>query len=78
MGRAISDSVSDAYLQDIVVLPEFQGKGIGSAIVSTLLSGCRSKGIDWIGVIAEPEAAYFYRKFGFARMGGYTPMRLER
>ena len=27
MGRAISDGVSDAYIQDVVVLPEYRKKG---------------------------------------------------
>jgi len=78
MGRLISDGVSDAYLQDIVVLPAWEGHGIGSAIVRCLLSICREKGIDWIGTVAGPETEYFYRRFGFARMNRYTPMRYER
>ncbi len=78
MGRLISDGVSDAYLQDIVVLPQWEGYGIGSAIVRFLLSICKDSGIDWIGTISEPETEYFYRRFGFARMNRYTPMRYER
>jgi aralkylamine N-acetyltransferase len=78
MGRLISDGVSDAYLQDIVVLPAWEGNGIGSAIVKELLAICREKGIDWIGTIAGPETEYFYRRFGLSRMSGYTPMRYER
>ena len=78
MGRLISDGVSDAYLQDIVVLPSWEGNGIGSAIVRCLLSICKEKGIDWIGTVAGPETEYFYRRFGFARMNRYTPMRYER
>lgn len=77
MGRLISDGVSDAYLQDIVVLPEWEGRGVGSAIVQTLLKICGENGITWIGTIAEPQTEYFYRKFGFAKMNGYTPMRYE-
>jgi GNAT superfamily N-acetyltransferase len=78
MGRLISDGVSDAYLQDIVVLPEWEGKGIGTAIVTLLLRICNNSGILWIGTIAEPGTEYFYRRFGFARMNSYTPMRYER
>jgi aralkylamine N-acetyltransferase len=78
MGRLISDGVSDAYMQDIVVLPEWERHGIGSAIVKCLVMICKESGIDWIGTISEPETEYFYRKFGFARMNRYTPMRYER
>jgi aralkylamine N-acetyltransferase len=78
MGRLISDGVSDAYMQDIVVLSEWKGHGIGSAIVKCLLLICKESGIDWIGTISEPETEYFYRRFGFARMNRYTPMLYER
>lgn len=77
MGRLISDGVSDAYLQDIVVLPAWEGKGVGSAIVRELLGICASHGITWIGTISEPQTEYFYRKFGFSKMNRYTPMRYE-
>ncbi|PKL60198.1 MAG: N-acetyltransferase [Methanomicrobiales archaeon HGW-Methanomicrobiales-4] len=78
MGRLISDGVSDAYLQDIVVLPEWEGQGIGSALVQTLLDICTERGIIWIGTIAQPQTEYFYRRFGFAKMNAYTPMRYEK
>lgn len=78
MGRLISDGVSDAYLQDVVVRKEWQDLGIGTRIVKELLIICREHGIDWVGTIAGPEREFFYRRFGFARMGGYTPMRYER
>lgn len=77
MGRIISDGVSDAYLQDIVVLPDWRNRGIGTAIVKKLMTICMHSGIGWIGIIAAPETEYFYRRFGFAKMNGYTPMRYE-
>jgi len=36
MGRALSDLVSDAYIQDVAVLKEYRGKGIGKIIIQTL------------------------------------------
>ena len=78
MGRLISDGVSDAYLHDIVVLPKWEGNGIGSGIVQILINICHEHGITWIGFIAEPQTEYFYRKFGFSRMNLYTPMIYER
>ncbi|WP_298666007.1 GNAT family N-acetyltransferase [uncultured Methanofollis sp.] len=76
MGRAISDGCSDAYLQDIVVLPEYRRRGIGDAIVERLVSFCRERGITWIGLVAQPGTAPFYEKHGFARMKGHVPMLL--
>ncbi|MDD1668657.1 MAG: GNAT family N-acetyltransferase [Methanomicrobiales archaeon] len=65
MGRAISDGVSDAYIQDLVVLPEYQGRGIGRAILRRILAECRERGIGWIALIAEGGTGGFYRELGF-------------
>jgi GNAT superfamily N-acetyltransferase len=74
MGRAISDGVSDAYIQDLVVMHEFRGQGIGKKILTCLIEYCLSKRIYWIGLIAEPGTAEFYLPAGFSRMEGYIPM----
>ena len=74
MGRVISDGISDAYIQDLVVLPEHRLKGIGRLIVKNLLEFCFNKKIEWIGLIAEPEQDGFYESLGFSKMINYTPM----
>ena len=74
MGRVISDGVSDGYIQDLVVLPEYRRKGIGNRIVSTLVEACKAKGLGWIGLIAEPGSENFYRSLGFNVMPGHIPM----
>jgi len=75
MGRAISDSVSDAYIQDVTVLPEYRKQGIGGKIVSFLVDYLHSHGITWIGLISEPGYENFYREQGFSIMHNYTPFR---
>ena len=75
MGRLISDGVSDAYIQDLIVLPEYRDKGIGRQLVKTLLDHCLSKGIHWIGLIAEPDQDGFYENLGFKVMKRYVPMK---
>lgn len=77
MGRAISDGCSDAYLQDIVVLPACRGRGIGAAILEALVAFCRERGLTWIGLIAQPGTIPFYEREGFAVMEGHIPMLLE-
>ncbi|MDO9537535.1 MAG: GNAT family N-acetyltransferase [Thermoplasmata archaeon] len=77
MGRAISDGVSDAWLQDIVVLKEYRGKGIGRAIIQKLLEHCRSRGIAWIGLVAEPGSKDFYRPLGFDTLPGEPMVFME-
>jgi aralkylamine N-acetyltransferase len=78
MGRVISDGVSDGYIQDLVVLPEYRKTGIGSQIVSTLVKKCVEQGISWIGLIAEPATEKFYLPIGFHPMEGHTPLLFRR
>ncbi len=74
MGRVLSDGVSDAYIQDLVVLPEFRKAGVGASLVTALVKRCHEKGLTWIALIAEPDSEEFYRPLGFARMEGHIPM----
>lgn len=74
MGRVISDGVSDGYIQDIVVLPEYRSSGIGARIVALLVSRCLQSGITWIALIAEPDTEKFYLPLGFRPMEGHIPL----
>ena len=75
--RALGDQVSDCYIQDVAVRKEFRGNGIGKALVKHVLQTLQDKNIDWVGLIATPGKAEFYRKLGFEIMPEYTPMRLS-
>ncbi|WP_422286247.1 GNAT family N-acetyltransferase [Methanothrix sp.] len=77
MGRVISDGVSDGYIQDLVVLPGWRSEGVGRMILDRLLEECRSRGIAWVSLIAEPGKEAFYDSFGFRRMEGHVPMHLD-
>ena len=77
MGRAVSDNVSDAYIQDIVVLPEYRGQGIGGKIVKVLISELKARGVDWIGLVGEPGTGEFYARLGFKPLKGFIPMKLD-
>ncbi len=78
MGRVLSDGVSDGYVQDLVVLPGYRNSGIGTKIVATLVEACKARGVDWIGLIAEPGSERFYESLGFKVMSGHVPMLLSR
>lgn len=77
MGRVLSDGVSDGYIQDLVVLPEYRRKGIGKKLITTLIQYCKSKNISWIALISEPNQEEFYKKIGFKEMTNYIPFKYE-
>ncbi len=64
-GRAITDGVSYAAIFDVVVLPAYQGKGIGKQIMRFLAERSRAPNIL---LHATPGKEEFYRKLGFRRM----------
>lgn len=78
MGRLISDGVSDAYIQDVVVLQEYRNNDIGKQLVQSLIEYCLSKKLVWLGLIAEPGTDSFYVQLGFKPMEHYTPMLYHR
>lgn len=65
-GRAIADGVDCAYICDIALLPSYQGKGLGGALVEKLLYQVR--GHKKIVLYSVPGKENFYRKFGFSKM----------
>ena len=77
MGRIISDKTSDAYIQDLIILPEYRGKGYGRQLVKKLIEHCVTNKLHWIGLIAEPNQDEFYKKIGFKKMEKYVPMLYE-
>ena len=64
-GRALSDGVWRAAIYDVAVLPEYQGKGIGSRIIRHLV---QHAGVDVITLYASPGKEAYYERFGFRKM----------
>lgn len=64
-GRAISDGVYQAAVYDCAVLPEFQGKGIGSRIMAEILSQVSQCNVI---LYASPGKEGFYQTLGFRKM----------
>lgn len=74
MGRAISDGISDAYIQDLTVRLDRRKEGIGKLILHEILEHLHADGITWIGLIAEQGSGPLYRQAGFQKMSGAIPM----
>lgn len=57
-----------AYLDDFIVEREYQGKGIGSALIKSVLNFANKSGAGYIEFTSNPKrigANKFYKKFGF-------------
>lgn len=65
-GRAVADGVDCAYLCDIAVDPDHQGRGLGGTIIERLVE--RARGHRKIILYAVPGREAFYARFGFRRM----------
>ena len=72
MGRLVGDGAMYWYIQDVAVLPEYQGKGIGKSIVERLLQhvySCTPNGtFTTVGLMAAQGKEGFYEKLGFQAM----------
>jgi GNAT superfamily N-acetyltransferase len=66
MGRTMSDGAIHALIVDVIVDPEWRGRGIGREIVARLVERCVEQGIEAIQLFAADGKAPFYEKLGFA------------
>ena len=70
MGRLVGDGAMYWYLQEIIVLPEYQGQGIGKSIVNRLIEHIESTAIPGtkveVGLTAVKGKEPFYKKLGFS------------
>lgn len=71
-GRAISDGVYRALIDDIVVDNSYQKLGLGKVIVENLLK--QLAGIEGIFLNTKPDLEGFYKKFGFKKVEGAITM----
>lgn len=78
MGRAVSDGVSDAYIQDIMTARKFQRRGVGKLIVRTLVAELKAHNIDWIGLVGVPGTEKFYETCGLKCAPGHTLWLAEK
>ena len=64
-GRVVTDFVLHAMIFDMIVLPEYQGRGIGTMILTRLVSRCLEQGIRDIQLFCAQGKRAFYEKNGF-------------
>lgn len=65
----VSNGVTDAYIQDVMVRPDYQGKGIGTELMNRAINRLKADHIYMVSVIyGEEELRPFYERFGFYTM----------
>ncbi len=64
-GRAISDDAYQAAVYDMAVTPEYQGRGIGTAIMNHILSRLSHCNVILYAAVGKEP---FYEKIGLRRM----------
>jgi N-acetylglutamate synthase-like GNAT family acetyltransferase len=63
--RVVTDKATFAYLADVFILNEHQGKGLGKWLVKCILNHAELQGLRRI-MLATRDAQPLYAKFGFA------------
>jgi ribosomal protein S18 acetylase RimI-like enzyme len=64
-GRLVSDGVLHAMIYELIVLPEYQGQGIGGEILEKLVKRCEESGVRDIQLFCAAGKREFYEKRGF-------------
>ena len=64
----VSNGVTDAYIQDLMVRPDYQGRGIGTDLMEKMIDYLKNKHIYMISVVFDESLKAFYKKFGFYNM----------
>lgn len=71
MGRLIGDGALICYIQDVMVDPEYQGRGIGKKIVKMLIDSAEEMVLPgtrmYLGLMSVKGTEEFYERLGFIK-----------
>src|SRR3990172_10039935 len=73
--RALSDGKYRAYVEDVVVDPEYRAAGVGVRLVAALLDALGPVAI--VSLFCEPARVSFYERNGFQRSESQVMMHRE-
>jgi GNAT superfamily N-acetyltransferase len=67
-GRVVGDGGVYFYIQDVMVLPAYQRRGLGRRIMNAIMTfiAAHARSNTFIGLMAADGVAPFYHDFGFA------------
>ena len=74
MGRVVGDGIY-YYIQDVIVCPEHQGKGVGKLIMQYIEEYLESEldAYAFVGLMAAKDSQGFYQKLGYEERGKDSP-----
>jgi GNAT superfamily N-acetyltransferase len=71
--RVVSDLVSVAYVADVLILPDYRGRGLGRWMIETIISHSELATVKWL--LHTRDAHALYQQVGFGEPG---PRLMER
>jgi ribosomal protein S18 acetylase RimI-like enzyme len=68
-GRVIGDGGMYFYVQDVIVLPEYHGRGLGVKVMDSVLAYLQrvARPGAFVGLMDADNAEGFYERYGFRR-----------
>ncbi len=75
MGRIVGDGALYFYIQDIIVIPDYQRRGIGALIMKEIEAYLEENAYNnsFIGLMAADGVQEFYHKFGYLERAETRP-----
>ncbi|KAL8122530.1 putative acetyltransferase TAP2 [Apium graveolens] len=65
LARATSDHAFNATIWDVLVDPEYQGQGLGKALIEKIIRALLQRDIGNITLFADSQVVEFYQNLGF-------------
>ncbi|MBV6402801.1 MAG: hypothetical protein CNIPEHKO_03115 [Anaerolineales bacterium] len=65
----LEDKDGIAWLENLWVLPEYIGRGVGKELFHHAMILARGRGYKWLQLDADPNALGFYEKMGMKKIG---------
>lgn len=70
--RVLTDTLTDAYITDVIVSPDFQGRGLGRMLMENVLAYLKEQSVENVklacSLYANVGKEAFYEKFGFQQL----------
>ena len=75
--RVLTDWYYRAYVYDVIVAPDWQGRGLGRVLMDALLSDPRLAAVEMIELSCQRDMVPVYRRWGFTDELGES-LRMRR